>query len=245
MGRALGYLAVAALAVATLAAAQTQDRANNVGTAQATSQSNQFLVPAGGCVTYNYTNSKSPGFNYTAYLGLAKLADGCETKDIQILKQYTAGACPDTRANNYAVASLGISNTCADPISEANQATCTNAFLKAPKEAYAASGIGAGNLVDSGNVCWKAPEMFYFVRNLCNTDITATIKLTTDIYTGDCKDASDSDDGGDDAGGPGSTDSSDGGLSTGAKVGIAIGVVGGVIIIAALAWFFCCQLRKQ
>lgn len=50
MGRALGYLAVAALAVATLAAAQTQDRANNVGTAQATSQSNQFLVPAGGAL---------------------------------------------------------------------------------------------------------------------------------------------------------------------------------------------------
>lgn len=49
----------------------------------------------------------------------------------------------------------------------------------APKEAYAASGIGAGNLVDSGNVCWKAPEMFYFVRNLCNTDITATIKVST------------------------------------------------------------------
>ena len=47
----------------------------------------------------------------------------------------------------------------------------------APTEAYAASGIGAGHLVDSGNVCWDAPSMFYFVKNSCTTSITATIKV--------------------------------------------------------------------
>ena len=42
-------LAVAALALsATLAAAQTQDKANNVGTAAATSQSKKYTIPGGG-----------------------------------------------------------------------------------------------------------------------------------------------------------------------------------------------------
>lgn len=40
------------------------------------------------------------------------------------------------------------------------------------------------------------------------------------------------------------TNSSSSGLSPGAKAGIAIGVIVGVAIIVALAWFFCCQLRK-
>ncbi len=38
--------------------------------------------------------------------------------------------------------------------------------------------------------------------------------------------------------------SSSSGPSSGAKAGIAIGVIVGVAIIVALAWFFCCQLRK-
>ena len=47
---------------------------------------------------------------------------------MQILKQYTSGACPDTRANNYAVKSLDITNKCTDPITTANTATCSNVF---------------------------------------------------------------------------------------------------------------------
>ncbi len=55
---------------------------------------------------------------------------------MQILKQYTFGACPDTRANNYAVKSLGITNTCTDPIETANTATCSNVFSNRASPAH-------------------------------------------------------------------------------------------------------------
>lgn len=51
-------------------------------------------------------------------------------KLIRVLKQYTSGACPETRANNYKVKELKISNVCTDPILDANNATCINAFAK-------------------------------------------------------------------------------------------------------------------
>lgn len=232
---------------------QTDDQANNVGTAAAVSNSTKLTIPSMGCATYAFPNAYA-NFNYTAKLGLAKLPAGCDEKLIRILKQYTFGACPDTRANNYKVKALKITDECTDPILAADTKTCANAFEKAPPSAYAPEGIGASSTVDTGSVCWKTPQVFYFINNRCTLPITAVIKWTKDVYQGDCKSENDSDDGGDDAGGVGSTTAASGkpsgggggsGLSTGAKVGIAIGVIGGVLLIAGLVWFCCCQLGKN
>ena len=68
-------------------------------------------------------------------------------------------------------------------------------------------------------------------------------QVSFDDYIGTCSDSGDTDDGGDDAGGPGA-DNNDSGLSAGAKAGIAIGVIVGVALIAAvIAAICCCQLR--
>lgn len=215
----------AVLAVSVgFASAQTQDRAENVGTAAAISESKKIAVPAGGCVTFDYTNERE-SFNYTSYLGLAKLPAGCDVTKIDILKQYTAGACPETRANNYAVPALKITNECKDPITKADTQTCVNAFAKAPKGAIAPAKIGAGGEVDEGKVCWPAPKTFYFVRNGCKAPITATIKLTTDRYTGDCTDSNDTDDGGDDVGGTASASSGATGVVSGAASSALVGLL--------------------
>lgn len=198
--RKCAFVAALFVVSAGFARAQTQDRAEDAGTAAATSLSTKNLIPAGGCVTFNYANDRA-AFNYTAFLGLAKLPAGCKNGDINILKQYTTGSCPETRANNYPVPSLKIANDCTDPITKADAQTCVNAFDKAPKEAFALASIGAGSMVDEGKVCWAAPETYFFVRNNCKAPITAVIKLTTDRYTGDCTDSNDTDDGGDDVGG--------------------------------------------
>lgn len=113
--------------------------------------------------------------------GLAKLADGCETKDIQILKQYTAGACPDTRANNYAVASLGISNTCADPISEANQATCTNAFLKG---AHASTIFIVTQNMDKNNKHLKFAISCFTTSTSDSSRRSVSLRFVAEVYTG-------------------------------------------------------------
>lgn len=47
-----------------------------------------------------------------------------------ITKQYVAGSCPDTRANNYAVSSLNIVNKCSDEITSVTTAVCNNVFNK-------------------------------------------------------------------------------------------------------------------
>lgn len=47
-----------------------------------------------------------------------------------ISKQYVQGSCPDTRANNYAVASLNIVNKCTDEVMVANNDTCNNVINK-------------------------------------------------------------------------------------------------------------------
>lgn len=47
-----------------------------------------------------------------------------------ITKQYTAGSCPDTRANNYAVSSLNIVNECSDEITSATTEVCNNVINK-------------------------------------------------------------------------------------------------------------------
>ena len=50
-----------------------------------------------------------------------------------------AGACPDTRANNYAVSSLNIVNKCGDGITAVDTATCNDVINKgAPKLCNAA-----------------------------------------------------------------------------------------------------------
>ena len=41
-----------------------------------------------------------------------------------------AGACPDTRANNYAVSSLNIVNKCGDGITATDTATCNDVINK-------------------------------------------------------------------------------------------------------------------
>ena len=41
-----------------------------------------------------------------------------------------AGACPDTRANNYAVSSLNIVNKCGDGITATDAATCNDVINK-------------------------------------------------------------------------------------------------------------------
>lgn len=43
---------------------------------------------------------------------------------------YTLGSCPDTRANNYKVASLNIVNECTDAITVANNDTCNAVISK-------------------------------------------------------------------------------------------------------------------
>jgi hypothetical protein len=47
----------------------------------------------------------------------------------------------------------------------------------APEEAKAASGLGQGDIVDTGKTCWEAPTVFYFVKNDCATAIPVTIKV--------------------------------------------------------------------
>lgn len=243
----MGFLSIlsgtALLAFLTSVTAQNQAKTSTVvGTASSTTQSRQLTIASNGCATFNYTNSL-PGFNYTATLGLAALPSGCSPDLIRVVKQYTYGACPETRANNYQVAALKITNKCTDNLLvAADPSTCSNLFAKAPAEAYATKGIGAGSIVDTGKVCWQAPSVFYFVQNNCPAAITATIKLTTNAYSGVCTNTADSDDGGDDAGGSGSSKKSSG-LSSGAKAGIVIGVVVGVVLIAVAIWFFCCQIR--
>lgn len=234
---------------ATFTCAQTQDKAENVGTANAVSEAQKLTIAPMGCSTFLFSNDL-PDFNYTAKMGLAALPPGCDAKLIRVLKQYTLGSCPETRANNYKVPSLKISNNCNDPILIASNQTCANAFLIAPPSAFAPKGISSGSTIDSGNVCWLSPKLFYFIENRCEAPITATIKVTRDVFKGDCKNENDSDDGGDDAGGAaiGTTasgkSSKSGGLSKGAKAGIAIGVIVGVILIVVAVWFFCCQLGK-
>lgn len=225
---------VALIAAAGIAHAQTQDKAENAGTAAAVSESQKTKIPAAGCVTYAYTNTRE-GFNYTAFLGLAKLPAGCVVGDISILKQYTSGACPETRANNYPVKGLGIKNTCTDPITKADATTCLNAFAKAPKEALVPGMIGAGSMVDEGKVCWKTPMTFYFIRNKCKSPITATIKVTTDRYTGECTgEVDDTDDGGDDVGGK-VTDSTTAGAPDSSARSLSAGAVGSAIVGLMLA----------
>lgn len=237
-------LGIALLAVSqSLASAQTDDKAENVGTAAAVSESQKLTILPKGCAAFSYTNNLS-GFNYTAKLGLAKLPAGCDEKLIRVLKQYTSGSCPETRDNNYKV--FKTNDKCNDPIVIANNQTCTNVFQKAPPSAYAPKGIGAASTIDAGTVCWLAPKVFYFIDNQCTTPITAVIKVTRDVYKGSCKDESDSDDGGDDAGGAGTEKAaSSGSLSGGAIAGIVIGVLVGVAVIATAVWFFCCQLGKS
>jgi hypothetical protein len=238
-------LAAAALLLLSSCAAQNNETATRVGTAAATSQSQQIIVPGnGGCVSFTYAPDRTPGFNYTAYLGLpTTLPTGCTNESLTISKMYTMGSCPDTRANNYAVASLNIVNSCTDEITVANNDTCNAVIDKAPDGALAPKGIGMTDLVDSGQTCWDAPTIYFFVRNSCENDVRTTIKVTFDTYYGTCTNAADSDDGGDDVGGE--APSSGGGLSKGAKAGIAIGVIVGVALIVAAAWFLCCQLRKS
>jgi hypothetical protein len=52
------------------------------------------------------------------------------TRACRITKQYVAGSCPDTRANNYGVSSLNIVNKCSDEIMTADTATCNNVISK-------------------------------------------------------------------------------------------------------------------
>jgi hypothetical protein len=47
----------------------------------------------------------------------------------------------------------------------------------APDAAKATSGLGQGDIVDSGNTCWDAPTVYYFVKNDCATTIPVTIKV--------------------------------------------------------------------
>jgi uncharacterized protein YceK len=243
----LVLLSAAALLLVSGCCAQNNFTRTDSGiphTVDATAQSKQITVAAnGGCATFTYAPDTTPGFNYSAGLGLPTTLPGnCKLTDLTITKQYTAGACPDTRANNYAVSSLNIVNKCGDAITSADTSTCNNVISKAPDGATATSGIGQGDIVDSGNVCWDAPTVYYFVKNNCATAIDVTIKVYFDTYFGTCVAAADSDDGGDDVGG--AEPSSGGGLSSGAKAGIAIGVIAGVALIAAVVFFAFCQLRK-
>jgi hypothetical protein len=45
-----------------------------------------------------------------------------------------AGACPDTRANNYAVSSLNIVNKCGDGITATDTTTCNDVINKGAPE---------------------------------------------------------------------------------------------------------------
>ncbi len=78
-----------------------------------------------------------------------------------------------------------------------------------------------------------------------------TIQVLYDDYSGSCtkNDGDDGDhaatasnSGGDMSASP--TSGGGSGLSSGAKAGIAIGVIAGVAIVAAAAYFLCCQLRR-
>ena len=40
-----------------------------------------------------------------------------------------------------------------------------------------ASGVGQGDILDTGKTCWEAPTVFYFVKNDCATAIPVTIKV--------------------------------------------------------------------
>lgn len=80
-----------------------------------------------------------------------------------------------------------------------------------------------------------------------------TIQVLYDDYSGSCtrNDGDDGDhaatasnSGGDMSASPTSSGGGGSGLSSGAKAGIAIGVIAGVAIIAAAAYFLCCQLRR-
>jgi uncharacterized protein YceK len=244
----LAVVTVAALLLVSGCAAQNNFTRTDSGiphSADATAQSKQLTVAAnGGCATFTYVPGKEPGFNYSAGLGVPTTLPGdCKLTDLTITKQYVAGACPDTRANNYAVSSLNIVNKCGDGITATDTATCNDVINKAPEEAKAASGLGQGDIVDTGKTCWEAPTVFYFVKNDCATAIPVTIKVYFDTYFGTCVKADDTDDGGDDVGGA-VPSSGGGGLSSGAKAGIAIGVIAGVALIAGIIFFAFCQLRK-
>lgn len=242
-------VSVAALLLVSGCAAQNNFTRVDSGiphTAAATAQSKQLTVTGnGGCATFTYTPGKTPGFNYSSGLGVPTTLPGdCKLTDLTITKQYVAGSCPDTRANNYAVSSLNIVNKCSgDEINAADTTTCNNVISKAPDAAKATSGLGQGDIVDSGNTCWEAPTVYYFVKNDCVTAIPVTIKVYFDTYFGTCVAAADTDDGGDDVGGA-VPSSGGGGLSSGAKAGIAIGVIAGVALIAGIIFFAFCQLRK-
>ena len=54
----------------------------------------------------------------------------------RITKQYTYNSCPNTRDNNYAVPSLGRSNTCSDEISTASSASCNNVISQGASDAF-------------------------------------------------------------------------------------------------------------
>jgi hypothetical protein len=51
------------------------------------------------------------------------------------------------------------------------------AAAAAPEEAKATSGLGQGDIVDTGKTCWDAPTVYYFVKNDCATAIPVTIKV--------------------------------------------------------------------
>lgn len=241
--RQRGGAALLPLALALLAAvpsssgrslAQSQDKSDRVGTADATSRSIQIQVPgAGGCEPFVYQPSR-PAFNYTAYLGLEDpLPSGCTTSDIRVTKMFVNNVCIESRANNYGNESLGIVNSNCDKVQLGNTATCDQVFAQAPSSATQ-SGLAAGALVDTGDVCWQPRTVYFFVMNACTANVTVTIKTTFDTFNGTCSAF----------GGGSGISSSSGNLSEVAIAGIVIAAMAVAALLVTCAWCCCCQLRS-
>lgn len=205
----------------------------------------------GGCQTFETTPDRT-SFNYTSTISYAALPSGCSASDLQVTKVFARGACAETRANNYGVKSLGIVN---DPscfaIAANDSSTCTSVFSTAASTAIVSS-VTNGQQVDSGEICWPASFVYVFARNNCTLPISVTVTNLFNDYSGSCT-KNDGDDGdhaatasnsGGDVSASTTSASGGGGLSSGAKAGIAIGVILGVALIAAAAYFLCCQLRR-
>ncbi len=89
-----------------------EGRLHSIARGHATSNPHHVLIEAIHCETRSHL------FEHSAF-----------TRN-RISRMYTMGSCPETRANNYAVPSLNIVNSCTDEITVASNDTCNNVISK-------------------------------------------------------------------------------------------------------------------